>query len=157
MNKFLSLISQAVDAEIDEMCRKAGQISLGELEKTLELFDKSTPVRFDFDLALFPQRLSSYRGYCRFIAIEAGAMETEGGEQCNVGNLLSKVQAAIGMTFVGYKGGEFTMTRLTPVWASNYSVASGVGLVGVELVDNIVILKTKVINDCLSQRVREVI
>lgn len=131
-DKLIELISKAVHADTDAMCADAGQITLGELVARLEAADQSAEIQF-VD-GSHPGQLGSYRGYYRLVAIERGENKT-------VAAFLKDVQEAIGGTFTGYKGGEYTMSRMTPVWVSEYGEASGQGLVGVETVDSIVILK----------------
>lgn len=50
---------------------------------------------------------------------------------------------AIGAEFTGYKGGEYYMDGQTPLWVSEHGVSSGVALVGVELVNGTLELRTK--------------
>ena len=128
------LIHAKVNAKVDTMLTNSGIITLGELEARLQAVEPVAPVMFDN--GTYPGELTSYRGYYRFIAIEP----CKG--YCNAGDLLERVTPAIGKTFTGYKGGEFKMSRMTPVWVSAYGIASRQGLVGVELKNGVVILKT---------------
>lgn len=131
-DKWVEMVRKAVDADVDAMCADAGQITLGELAARLEAADQSAEIQFEDSSS--PGTLGSYRGYYRFIAIRRGENKT-------VAAFLPLVQRAIGGTFTGYKGGDFTMSRMTPVWVSEYGEASGNGLVGVETVGGIVTLK----------------
>ena len=42
-----------------------------------------------------------------------------------VKDLLAVLKIAQGNYFVGYKGGDFTMGKTTPVWVANYGTSSG--------------------------------
>ncbi len=90
------------------------QIALGHLIAKLEACDQSKDVEFDF-CGFIPGDLDSYRGYYEQIALEYDNSGT-----VTVGELLKKCRDAIGATFTGYKGGEYTMRASTPVWVANY-------------------------------------
>lgn len=55
----------------------------------------------------------SYRGYYEDIAFERG----EGNRPA--ADLLAECRAAMGEVFYGWKGGEFVMGALTPVWLAH--------------------------------------
>lgn len=123
-DKFIETLMKAAEAEKMKDCAEAGQMSLGELKATLAACDEDKPVRLEGGSGVGP--LDSYRGYYSDIAIEPHGEST-------VGELLEAVTAAIGKTFYGYKGGDFVMSKMTPVWISGYGTASGLRLV--EVVD----------------------
>lgn len=135
----LDLMMKSVDADTNRMCADAGQMTLGELAATLRQFDQSLIV--EFSDGTNPGDLDSYRGYYRFISIE------HGNDPMTVGSLLSRVESSIGATFTGYKGGEYTMSRMTPVWVSDYGMASGDGVIGVAEQDGKAILHIAQIED----------
>jgi hypothetical protein len=56
----------------------------------------------------------SYRGYYSDLAFERG----EGMRE--VCGLLADCKDAMGQVFEGYKGGDFVMGALTPLWIANY-------------------------------------
>lgn len=56
----------------------------------------------------------SYRGYYSDLAFE----KTK--EPTTAGKALVMVQECMGEIFEGYKGGEYVMSRNTPVWIANY-------------------------------------
>lgn len=56
----------------------------------------------------------SYRGYYSDLAFE----RLEGTRAAS--DLLADCKAAMGQVFKGYKGGDFVMGRLTPVWVADY-------------------------------------
>lgn len=57
--------------------------------------------------------------------------------------------AKIGKTFTGYKGGDFEMSRRTPVWVANYGNAGNTGIVGIHDDGYSVIILTAYIPDQL--------
>ena len=56
----------------------------------------------------------SYRGYYSDLAFEL----TDG--TVKAGALLTECKAAMGQVFQGYKGGDYVMGALTPVWVASY-------------------------------------
>jgi len=132
------LIQDSIQVETDKMCAEAGMLTLGELAARLDAAPQDILV--EFSNGMYPGILGSYRGYYNYIAIEYG-------ELCYVKELLKRVKEAIGNTFTGYKGGEYKMTRMTPVWVSDYGAVSGKGIVGVSQNDSKIILHIKQIED----------
>ena len=109
------------------------QLTLGEIISKIEtILDNSTreariSVRFDF--AYFrPTVLDSWRG----IYSELALGYDERGET-DATDFLDELRSAVGKTFTGYKGGDFTMSRHTPVWVSNNGEACETAVV--EVVD----------------------
>ena len=125
---------KSINYEIDREFAEKGVMTLGELVATLCPYNKELPVKFDD--GSIPGDFDSYRGYYRYIAIGRGSTSM-------VGDLLEKATSAIGQTYEGYKGGEFTMHKNTPVFISEWGSSSGVGVVGVEFVNGVVTLKTR--------------
>jgi hypothetical protein len=56
----------------------------------------------------------SYRGYYNDLAFEPGEGKTTAVDA------LAMCRAAMGQVFEGYKGGDFVMGALTPLWLANY-------------------------------------
>jgi hypothetical protein len=46
-------------------------------------------------------------------------------EKPTAADLLASLKLAQGKYFIGYKGGDFTMDKTTPVWVANYGSSSG--------------------------------
>lgn len=67
----------------------------------------------------------SYRGYYSDIAFERSEGMRPAGE------LLAECRAAMGKVFEGYKGGDFVMGELTPVWVASYG-HSGLKLMAID-------------------------
>lgn len=65
----------------------------------------------------------SYRGYYDELAIEPGGVVT-------VAKARVMLEDAVGSTFQGYKGGDYTMTGDTPVWSAPYG-SVGVPVIGI--------------------------
>jgi hypothetical protein len=103
----------------------ATQMTLGELIDELSKFKPDAWVMFAFG-RLRPGHVESYRGYYDELAIEP-----DGTEQRTVGDLLAELQAAVGCTFMGYKGGEYVMGLDTPLWAAEHGSAFQACIVGV--------------------------
>lgn len=111
-------IQQLVDGMSAQMQndRAATQMTLGELISFLKHnADYDDPVKG------VSGTCRSYRGYYEDLAFDPGST--------TAGKLLDSAQSALGATFIGYKGGEYTMRKNTPVWVSEY------GTTGVKLVD----------------------
>jgi len=119
---------------------KSDQLTLGELILKLEPIvekqkqrkednlDEAT-VRFDFEY-LFPTELDSWRGSYSELALN---FQTEGHE-LTVTEFYKMVNDAVGKEYTGYKGGEFTMTKRTPIWVANYGHSGNTALI--DVVDN---------------------
>jgi hypothetical protein len=113
-------------------------ITLGELIEQLSKCNKTAHVYFDF-CGLRPTGLGSYRGYYDQLAL---GWKEEG--LVTVGDLLAECQSAIGQTYEGYKGGEFKMSKSTPVWAANYGRSDSTAIKKIEnLGDYHVIIVTR--------------
>ena len=101
-------------------------MTLGELIDTLKSFPKDYLV-FIKPYDLVPYGFTSYRGYYDQLALE---YDIEG--HCTVEKLLKLAKQSVNKTFIGYKGGEFVMTKNTPIWISNYGNTSNILLTKVE-------------------------
>lgn len=67
----------------------------------------------------------SYRGYYSDLYFEQG----EGTRPA--ADLLVECKAAMGQVFTGYKGGDYVMGALTPLWISTYGHSSGTKIMAV--------------------------
>lgn len=65
-------------------------------------------------------RPHSYRGFYDELAFEPK-------ENVTVGEMLADAKSAVGRTFQGYKGGDYTMDGWTHVWLAEYG-CSGEGI-----------------------------
>jgi hypothetical protein len=97
-------------------------VNLGHLIDTFKLHKATAEVVISAPLPIIPGSLDSYRGYYEQLAIEP---EMGGdGKKVTVEEFLKRLEEAVGATFTGYKGGEFTMDRDTPIWIAEYSMSS---------------------------------
>lgn len=80
-------------------------MTLGELIAALEAEDPAKVVARGFT------HPHSYRGYYHDLAFEPDRNVT-------VGEMLADAYSAVGETYEGWKGGDFTMGRSTDVWLS---------------------------------------
>lgn len=98
--------------------RSATQLTLGGLITTLESMLPSE---------LVPDLHSphSYRGYYDDLAFKLS------GEKRTVSALLAECRQCMGRVFTGYKGGDFMMGAITPLWVSEYGEASGMRLMAI--------------------------
>jgi hypothetical protein len=87
-------------------------MTLGELINALEDHDPAKIVPTGFNSP------HSYRGCYEDLAFEPAANAT-------VGDMLADARAALGTTYEGWKGGQFTMRDYTDCWLSQKGDASG--------------------------------
>ncbi len=89
--------------------------TLGEVILLLQAQPASNFVKLDFT-GENPRSLGSYRGYYEELSLEYGSKAGD----IKVGQLLRMFECADGSTYIGYKGGDFTMHRKTLVWVAPY-------------------------------------
>ena len=105
-----------------------GTTSLGALIDALMGCEYGAKVQFDF-CYLAPTALASYRGYYDHLALGW----TEGSRDWpTVSDIVDRLQSAIGKEFEGWKGGEYTMDRDTPIWVANPGQTGSTGIVGIK-------------------------
>jgi len=141
-----TMITNAVQAGRQEELKNSPQLLLGELILKLETVkSKNKPLFIDI-LDKIPKGIDSWRGsYCE-LAIQTenfGNYNTEevewtsdngdyksykqkqiGKENPTVKEWIEVLKEAIGKTFTGYKGGDFLMSKNTPVWLAEYGSSS---------------------------------
>lgn len=98
------------------MKRAAEQMTLFELIVRLKELDPGTPVALGTPM--------SYRGYYSDLAFSPDTPRP-------AADVLADAEKALGRTFIGYKGGEFVMDKVTPVWVAEYG-DTGEQLLGIE-------------------------
>jgi hypothetical protein len=118
-----------------------GPVTLGALIDALEgrkfrEDGKPRHIRYDFG-NLLPSTLDSYRGFYSELALGFEDYDSRAkrlkhpcsmDEYPNVVELLTKLKAANGETFFGWKGGEFTMNSETAVFVANRGDATQCGI-----------------------------
>lgn len=98
--------------------RAGTQMTLGQLIETLESMPDGTVVEGLGEL-------DSYRGYYCDLAFEPLPSKKPASE------ILDVCREAMGKVFTGYKGGDYVMGALTPVWVANYG-DTGMRLMGID-------------------------
>lgn len=89
-------------------------------------------VHFDFEY-LFPVSLISWRGSYAELSLTFASGETK-ERPMKASVFLELLREAVGKTYEGYKGGDFTMSKHTPVWVSNYGHSANTAVI--EIVDD---------------------
>jgi len=111
-------------SELDEADVRPRQYDLGELIARLQREeDPDRRVRYGF------AHPHSYRGDYRELAFEAR-------ESVTVGEMLSDARSALGTTYEGWKGGDYTMSKDAYVWVvqeEGTSVGETLGALMLEL------------------------
>jgi len=107
------------------------QLTLGELilklDPIVEKQDEGeATVRYDFEY-LFPNDIDSWRGSYSELALNF----TTEGQVMKVSEFLKMLKDCIGRKFIGYKGGEFTMNKNTPIWVANYGNSGNTAVIDV--------------------------
>jgi hypothetical protein len=142
-------IDNTLAAERSREMSSSDQLMFIELINKLEsVNDKSKPIRFDN--GEIPSCLGSWRGVYAELYIgfdgDTNSRNTEEVEKEYTGDypytiykskptnlpetpttqdMLDLCNDCLGQSFEGYKGGQFTMGKSTPVWVSQYGTTSG--------------------------------
>jgi hypothetical protein len=87
------------------------QMTLGEMIATLKRKNPADAVLFDFVHFRPSGHIHSYRGIYEHLALDYVA-----GGDMTVGQLVTTLQAAVGKTFMGYKGGQYPAITGTVIW-----------------------------------------
>lgn len=124
----MKMVNDAVASVRAAQLAASDQMTLGQIIdacKAIPARDDLQIVVFDFEYAR-PTSFNSWRGIYAELAI---TFSLEG--HISLRDFIALADGADGDTFTGYKGGEFTMTRETPVWVANYGNAGSTAVVGV--------------------------
>lgn len=129
-------MQQIVNALTEQGAREREQyhVTLGELIDKLAAADKDKTVR-NQNGAYISAACDSYRGYYSDLAFDWG-------DKCTVAEILASANEALGKTFTGYKGGEYTMSENTPLWVADYGCC-GEAVLGADETDDAFVLVTK--------------
>jgi hypothetical protein len=106
-------------------------LNLGQLIERLKLSPATNQVVIG-EHRWNPGGLDSYRGYYADLAIDPDFEKVDEEDETNVSVLVKRLESAVGRTYEGYKGGDFTMDLHTRVWCSPYGEASGLRVHSVE-------------------------
>jgi hypothetical protein len=139
-DKFLDTIQKAVQGMRSDRFSKSDQLSLGEIVLMLDAIDgKNARVCLLIDDTIkTPVNLDSWRGSYNELAIDYD----DSVKGMSFKKFHKMMNDAIGETFTGYKGGEYTMNRQTPVWAAHYGESGKDGVCKITKEGNKVIIKT---------------
>jgi hypothetical protein len=136
MSTFLN-IEDSLQNERTEYFKSSRQLSLGSLISKLEAVLSEYPesyahqVRYDFCDA-YPTDIASWRGiYAELALNHIAASEVSNVVQFNLVGFIDFLKQTKGKTFEGYKGGEFTMGKDTPIWVANRRYTGNTAVVGV--------------------------
>ena len=111
------------------------QITLGDTIKLLEEIPASKDAYVEFDFCgLKPLGIHSWRG--AFDELALGYTDDGDYDSIRLSKFLEELKQAIGKTYIGYKGGYFTMTKDAPLWVANYSYSDNTGVVGVHAIND---------------------
>lgn len=123
-----------------------GTTSLGCLINALKRVTRTNckgepvPVYFDFCRQDALAEIDSYRGSYDHLAIGWGNIFPK---KTSVSALIAALELCVGKEFEGYKGGDYTMNRDTPVWCANWSEAGSTAIVGVYDGEYQIVLRTR--------------
>lgn len=117
------------------------QLTLGEIIDKLEVIvnrhsdEDNYLADFDFGSAV-PTRLASWRGAYDELALGyrlSGYDATNGGHfsDSKASVILDELKSAVGKRFLGWKGGEYLMSRDSRLWVSNPGNGGNTGIVDV--------------------------
>lgn len=123
---FFEALRAKIGAEVGR-----GVMTLGEMIVRLEAAPQDAHIRVPFYDA-YAGCLDSYRGYYEMLAIDHQAAPK------TVADFLKEAREAVGSTFIGYKGGDFTMDRNTPIWVAEYGASTGQAVMAIETKDSVV-------------------
>lgn len=139
-------LGNAIAAGRQKTLSNSDQLTLGELLLKLKPIaenqkDKKEEdiarVQFDFGTAV-PTGFASWRGSYSEIALgyELSGYDNHAKhfDNVKVTDFTKMVEDAIGQTYTGWKGGEFTMNKNTPVWVANPGNSGNTGIV--EVIDD---------------------
>jgi hypothetical protein len=124
-------IHEAVKQMRTDTFEKSSQISIGDTISILKNIqkgdrEKEPYVRFDFGY-FEPIDIHSYRGFYDELALSYGNKSNE----VLLSGFIKMLEDAVGKTFTGWKGGDYTMTKDTPLWVANSGEANETAVVGV--------------------------
>lgn len=141
-----TILDNASQASRIKTLETSPQITLGELLLKLEAIPESPDkvdrkVVFEFE-GIFPTNFDSWRGIYREIAL---GFSTEYSEGITHSEFIEEVKQSIGKEFTGYKGGEFLMSKHTPVWVANYGTSYHNAIVDITFDEYEVKIITKVL------------
>lgn len=130
-NSFQSLLDEFSNKLAEQ--RSKEMFTLGNLIDELEKYPKDWGV-YILPFNLIPDEFCSYRGYYQDLnlTVLTRSEAIAKNKEMTVGQLLKMAKEANGNIFCGYKGGEFTMNRNTPIWVGDDDYSTGVAIAEVK-------------------------
>ena len=116
-------------------------ITLGKLIDELEKANKNLHPQIGFG-DIMVEGLDSWRGDYGELALSYGFFNYD--DPMTVGKLLSLCLDAVGKSFEGYKGGDYTMCLETNVWVDNYGKYSETAISHIDVDSHTFFINTKV-------------
>lgn len=119
-------------------------MTLGEVIDELKRAEPGATVQFDFCYTA-PTTVASYRGYYNELAIgwQPATHDAESGTYWPLAStILERLEDAVGKTFEGYKGGDYTMDRGTTLYVANWGDSGGTVISRIDHEYGTVILNT---------------
>jgi hypothetical protein len=134
-------INQLVQQQRDNNFSRSQQLSLGQLIEEIEKCGlkreyngEDKVVHYDFGTAI-PTVVDSWRGSYAELALgyclTGYDNDREHLKEISAKDLLQNLKDAVGKTFTGWKGGDFRMSKETPVWVANPGNGGDTAIVGV--------------------------
>jgi hypothetical protein len=137
-------IDNACAAARQKTLADSDQLTLGEIILKLEPIVKDQEiiisndnqteealVVYDFEY-LFPTMIDSWRGSYSELALNFSCYEDS--KPMTVSEFLELLKKTVGKEFTGYKGGEYIMSKHTPIWVAQCGNSGNTAVV--EIVDN---------------------
>jgi len=132
-----TFIDNQMKARRADVLAKSDQLTLGEMILKMEAILAKTPERnsellvwYDFEY-LFPNKIDSWRGSYSELALNFAGHSDADGKPLNSKQFHELLTNAVGAIFTGYKGGDFIMSKHTPVWVSNYGNAANTAVIDI--------------------------
>lgn len=133
-------INNAVTVGRKKTLDKSDQLTLGELILKLEPIvekqkhridegEKEAIVQYDFEY-LFPTFFDSWRGAYSELALNYCTSKGP-DKELTITEFYNMAKETIGKEFTGWKGGEFTMSKHTPIWIANPGNSGSTALIDV--------------------------
>lgn len=126
-----------------EGTRQEHMVTTKRLLEMLEVCPPENTVRFDD--GSYPGNFGSYRGYYSDLSIEPSASAQDNLR--TVALFSAALADTIGQTYDGYKGGDFTMHEMTPLWVSSYGDNSGIAITHISNNDGVTTIHTRQTKD----------
>ncbi len=128
-------LDNAMAARRAESMAQSDQLTLGEIISKCEAIadldykcsdDEGPTVTFDFEY-IRPTGIDSWRGIYAELALGFSSK----CDEMPLSIFIELLKDAEGKTFTGYKGGDFTMSRHTPVWVANYGNSGNTAVIDI--------------------------